>query len=357
MNDYNDQTDDDSDAADRPAAEEDPGRALTVAVNRALALLTEATQAAEKAGPGSAPRIVAAYRHRFHVLMAALAETLADLLDQRPHALAELRDGNNPLGPLHDLARSLPLVLRAQQSVANDKKNHHELQRVLLNGRGAGYDVPTLLIEDYFQETYFARSFRARVAGLGEAIRHAARSRIAAGQNEVRVLHLRCGMLAELDPLLDDPACAGRVAITFVDENTDSLRRTQKVVYRRLTQKTTFIRADPVKLWDGLNRPVGAFDMVSSLSLFDLLPRPTVLGLVKNCSGSLKPGGALLTSGYQSSVPRGERVLAFAMLKAQVNCWDEAAWQPLLAAARFDLAQSHFDWRQPAGLVIHAIKG
>lgn len=356
MNDFNDHTDEDGDAAGPPVSGEDSERALTVAVSRALAVLNEATQAAEKAGPGSAPRIVAAYRQRFHVLMAALAEALADLVEVRPHALADLRDGNNPLGSLHDLARSLPLVRRAQQSVANDNRNHHELQRVLLSGRGAGYDVPTLLIEDYFQETYFARSFRARVTGLGEAIRDAVRGRVAAGQSEVRLLHLRCGMLAELEPLLDDPTCAGRVDIMFVDENTESLRRAQKVAYRRLTLKPALIRADPIKLWDGLNRPAGAFDLVSSLSLFDLLPRSVALSLVKSCSASMKPGGALLTSSYHSAVPRGERALALAMLKAQVNCWDEAAWQPLLAAARFDPAQTRFDRPQPAGLVVHAVR-
>jgi hypothetical protein len=98
------------------------------------------------------------------------------------------------------------------------------------------------------------------------------------------------------------------------------------------------------------------FDILLTFSLFDLLPPAVALSLARNCSTLLKPGGALITTGYLPSVPRGEKALALGLLGAQVNYWDEGDWQALLSRALFTRENIRFDHRAPAAITLLALK-
>ncbi len=355
MNAHDDSTESDGDDPYGARDEGSPPDRLSKRVAAVLALLGKARAEAEKAGPGAGPRLLAAYRLPFRAAMDAFADTLADALEQAPQAL-DPNSPDNPLAPLLDKARDLPLFRRAQQSIANDEDDH-ELQRVLLTGRGAGFDLPSLLLENYFQETVFVRTFRGRVAAVGDLLRAEVCRRVEAGQREVRLLYLRCGGLLELEPLLEHPLCSTHTAFTFVDDSTSALRITRQNIERKLALRPRFIRADPLTVGENINRPRPPFDLLVTFSLFDMLPPSAALGLARNCQAMVKPGGALITSGYLPEVPRGENALALGFLGARVNYWDEAAWLNLLQRASFDCSAIHFERRPPAALALLAPRG
>jgi SAM-dependent methyltransferase len=355
MNAHDDSTESDGDDPYRADDEGSPLDKLSKRIAAVLALLGEARAAAEKAGPGASPRLLAEYRVPFNAAMEALADALADAFEQAPQAF-DRNSPDNPLTPLLDKARDLPLVRRAQQSISNDEDDH-ELQRVLLNGRGAGFDLPSLLLENYFQETVFVRTFRGRIAALGELLRDEVRRRVESGQKEVRLLYLRCGGLLELEPLLEHPLCAAHAAFTFVDDSTSALRITRQNIERRLALRPRFVKADPLTVGENINRPRPPFDLLVTFSLFDMLPTPAALGLARNCHTLVKPGGALITSGYLPDVPRGENALALGFLGARVNYWDESAWRNLLQRASFDCSAIRFERRPPAALALLAPRG
>jgi SAM-dependent methyltransferase len=352
MNANDDSTASDGDAPPGSGAARSPLGALTHAIDNVLALLAEAQAEADKAGPGAAPRLLAAYRDRFHAAMSAFIDALADALDRAPATLAAASP-DNPIAPLIAKARDLPLFRRAQDTLANTD-DARELQRVLLNGRGAGFDFPSLLLEDYFRETVFVRTFRSRVTLFGEMLRDEVLARLSGGRKEVRLLNLRCGGLLELGPLLAHPICAAGAAITFVDESTSALRLARQNVERKLALPPRFVRADPLTLSDSLNRPHQPFDLVVTFSQFDVLPLPAALTFARGAYLMLAPGGALAASGYSPDVPRGERALALGLLGARVNCWAEADWSKLLGQAAFDRESARFQRRPPAALAILA---
>jgi SAM-dependent methyltransferase len=342
-----------SDEEDRPGRRSNlPLGELTERIADVLSVLGEARDKAEQAGPGSGPRLLAAHRGRFQAAMDAFSNALADALEATPEAFAP-DSPNNPLAPLLEQSRDLPLFRRAQQSIQNDQDDR-ELQHVLLSGRGAGFDLPSLLLEGYYQDTVFVRTFRSRVAALGEMLRDEVCRRVAATQKEVRVLSLRCGGLLELEPLLEHPVCAAHSDITCVDDSANALRLARQSVERKLALRPSFVLADPLTLGESLNRPRVPFDLVVTFSLFDLLPANEALSFLRNCNSLLKPGGALITSGYLPLVPRGERALALGLLGARVNHWDEGDWRSLLCKASFDCETIRFDRCAPAAITLLA---
>jgi SAM-dependent methyltransferase len=329
-----------------------PPGVLAERIAEVLSVLAAAQAEAERAGPGAAPRLLVAYRERFRIAMQAFGDALADALEATPGVFAP-DSPDNPLTPLLERTRDLPLFRRAQQSIKNDEDDH-DLHRVLVVGRGAGFDLPSLLLEDYYQDTVLVRTFRRRVASMGEMLRDEVCRRVAEGQKEVRLLNLRCGGLLELEPLLEHSVCAAHSAITCVDDSTTALRLARQSVARRLALQPRFVRADPLTLGENPNRPREPFDFVLTFSLFDLLPPTTALRLARNCSGLLKPDGALITTGYLPSVPRGEKALALGLLGARVNFWDEPSWRNLLRRASFDSVATRFERRSPAAIALSA---
>lgn len=354
MNETDDNNESDGDGPAEADADLSAPRRLSAQVAGVLALLGQARAEAEKAGPGAGPRLLTAYRGRFSVAMKAFGEALADVIEQAPQTL-DPGNPESPIAPLLEKSRDLPLFRRAKQSINNEEEDH-ELQRVLLSGRGAGFDLPSLLLEDYFHETVFARSFRSRATAMGELLRQEVCRRVAAGQKEVRLLNLRCGGLVELDPLLEHSACVARVVLTCVDDSTSALRQTRQSLTRKLMHPPRFVRADPLTLGESLNRPRPPFDLILTFSLFDLLSNRAALSFARSCHTLLKPDGALVTSGYSPLVPRGERALALALLGAQVNFRDEIEWRTLLRSASFVADSIRFEHREPAAIAFCAFR-
>ena len=221
MNESDDHIDSDGDGHNAETPLETLEQSLAGRVAAALAVLAEAQAEAEKAGPGAVARVVALYGDRFASAMEDFGEALADALGSSPATL--------DLGPLLAMSRDLPVFRRAQQVVAK-KEADPELQMVLLRGRGAAFDAPSLLLDRYYQESVSARSLRSRVVALGELLTEEVCARVARGQNEVRLLHLQSGSLAELDAVLDHPVCSAHLAITFVDGSTPALRGSRQRV-------------------------------------------------------------------------------------------------------------------------------
>jgi hypothetical protein len=120
---------------------------------------------------------------------------------------------------------------------------------------------------------------------------------------------------------------------------------------------TRTIRADPLAIGESLNRPGPLFDLLLTFSLFDLLSQPAAQSLARSSRALIKPGGALITSGYGLGVPRGETALALGFLGVRVNLWDEGDWRSLLQRASFDVSAIRFERRPPAAIALLAPRG
>jgi len=340
--------------ADDLTSERDPEQRLRECTAELVRILAQAEEADRLAGP-AAFRLLERFRAPFAEAMTRFGEALADSLplDSAYPTLFEHPAYSEQLRPLSDGLRSFPLFRRIQD-LSGDRQNDEEIERSVLLGGQPNFDLSMRLMENYYRNTVTVRSFRSRAAALAEQTRVEIRTRALSEGRPIRLLRLVCGSGVEPEAVMQDRVCAQNLVVTCVDNSLSSLRRAGRVLERQLVHKPRLLRADPLTLSLNPNRPREPFDIVHTLTLFVTLTPSEALTLARNCYGFLAPGGVLLTGSYAPDLPRSERALLAGLLGLRIEYRDEAAWQQLLRAARFDPDSTRMYRPAPSTIVVAA---
>jgi hypothetical protein len=141
--------------------------------------------------------------------MLALGDALADVIDEsdEPVDFAALRA--NFLEPILALSWSLPIFARAIEWGRNRAKAFapHPL---VFEGRTVGFDVETLLLDDFYQNGFFASSLRSRVAALMSLMREELTDRDRTSGRDARLLVLGANSVLDFTSLLSALGTATR---------------------------------------------------------------------------------------------------------------------------------------------------
>ena len=331
-----------------------PEERLRERLAEVVRLLALADVEGKRAGP-AAFRLLETYRGPFADALDHFGEALADYLAVSPDTptLLEHPAFAEQLKPFLDLMRALP-VLRRTQEWRQRGVERDELRAVALLASQPAFDPPTLLLGDAYGNTAMFKSYRKRVAVLGEWVHVEARTRVASQQEPVRLLKLAGGSGQEMEPLLADARCAANLLVTYVDEDNIGVRLVRQNIEQRLAHRPHILRADLLSLGSNPNRPRGAFDIVYALDLFNTLTVQQISDMLRTSFAFLKPGGVLFTGGFLPDVPRGEKAILAGLMGTQVQFLDEIDWRQLLLAATFDLDSTRLERMTPSTVLVAA---
>ncbi len=347
-----DNTDNINRPAEHLASDGSPEQQVLERLAEVVRLLALADAEGKRAGP-AAFRLLDKYRGPFSDAIVNFGEALADFLAAHPDTptLLEHPAFAEQLKPLLNLMRALP-VLRRMQEWGPRRLERDEVRRAALLASQPAFDLPTLLLGDYYGNSAMFRSYRTRVTVLAEWVHEEARTLLATQQEPVRLLKLAGGSGQEMEPLLADAKCAANLFVTYVDEDSIGVRRVRQSIEKRLAHRPRMLRADLLSLGSNPNRPRGAFDIVYALDLFNTLTIQQISDALRAGFAFLKPGGVLFTGGFLPDVPRSEKAILAGLMSTQVQYLDEIDWRRLLREAAFDLESSRLEILEPSTILV-----
>lgn len=309
-------------------------------------------------GPGQIqPRLIEKYRPQIYAAMRDVGNTLSDFFDENhePPDLETLRSDH--LEPIISLSRSLPVFRRAEQWT-KDGEDTAELHRILVEARPGGFDMRTTLLDDYYQQEDGAASLRGRALALMKSMRDEFAARSGPEGKPVRVLVVGADSILTLGPALPKESHPDlprlNLSVLIVDRDTNALRRARQRFEASAGTRPDVLLADPLVLARHPSRPVGSFEIVYTLTQYDVLPPDKALAFTKSIVPFMKPGGVLLTGSYLPDLSRASRALAFALVGMRWEYWDELKWKRMLAQLPFDIEASRFEAYPPATLAVLA---
>ena len=235
--------------------------------------------------------------------MLALGETLADFFEEDvgPIDFGTLR--TTFLQPVLALSRTLPVFRRAETWAATGAETA-ELHRIILEGRSTGFDIPTLLLDDFYQRGAGAASLRSRASALVRILYDEVQRQGGSEQQPVQVLVLGANSVLALGAALAGHDSPGPLSILIVDSDTQALRRARQSVEDTLGIRPAVLRATPFTLAAHPSRPTEPFDIVYTLTPGTTgCRRKRQWDLTQDIVSFLQPGGALLTGRLPAKSP------------------------------------------------------
>jgi hypothetical protein len=322
-------------------------------VDAVMRVLASARQDADFRPSVPPLRLVETYRDDLQAAMYALGETLADFLVESvlPVDFETLRTGI--LEPILTLVRTLPLHRRVEESTQHTADSF-ELQRLVLDGRPMGFDLESLLLEDFLQNGPGARSFRRRAAAMVSLFHAEAAHHRGPEVRELRVLVLGADTVLSLDAPFQNHISTASFSFLVVDGDTRALRWARRRIEEILDVRPAVVRSTPESFAKNPGRDIRPFDIVFTLTTYNTLSPEAALGFTRGVADLLKAGGALLTGCYLPGVPRAMQALALAFASMEWHYWDEGMWREMLSQLPFDLSASRFDTLPPHTLVVLA---
>ncbi len=298
-------------------------------------------------------RVVDKYREPLTAAMVALGQSLADFLDAPGGAvdLGLLR--SHILEPVLTPSRALPVFRRAE-SWAATKAEAAELHGLLIDGRPAGFDIPTLLLDDFYQRGPGAIALRARAEAMVQMLHDEVTSRCREQPRELRVMFLGASSLLNVGSALTDRNLACHLSVLIVDSDTHALRHARQGLEDHVGIRAGVLRAAPAHLSTHPGRPTRPFDIVYGVTQYDVLSLDAAQVFTRQLAAFLKPGGVLLAGSYLPTLPRATRALATAFVGMEWHYLDEEMWRSLLSGSPFDLAASQIRALQADTVVISA---
>lgn len=322
----------------------------------ALDALLAAAAGKKASSPAALARQAARLRPSFTSAMDELSIALADVLDACGWNSAVLSHPTltKAMAPLASYARSMPPLVHRGQAAVSDDDEALEFERLILTDSRTSFDLYSMLLSTYWQESAQARSFRARATTISELVRAEIHRRAAAGSELVSVASVRCGGGFELEPLLADPTCRRVMALTVVDDNVSALRRIGRVAGDSLSHKPEYVLRDPYAPIEVRGWPLHWFDIVFTIRMFDLDTPEVAVRMLHKGRHLLKPGGVLLGGLHTDGVSLGERALSFVTVGARVNCFSGETWLTMLQTVGFGADKITLTFREPATLMFSA---
>ncbi|MBL8993236.1 MAG: class I SAM-dependent methyltransferase [Spirochaetia bacterium] len=184
----------------------------------------------------------------------------------------------------------------------------HEMLRMIYENRPEGADLFSQLMHLYPLTTAAAEAVRRRrVAIPGLLAEHRRRTK---GAGPTDVLSVACGPALEVAGFFEDPADAGKIRITLLDQDEEALTAAKKNITQsennlgrnlsvRYIQKSvrTLLREEDA------SPEQGRFDFIYSMGLFDYLTPPVAKAVFAKLFRMLKPGGRLVVGNFHKANP------------------------------------------------------
>jgi SAM-dependent methyltransferase len=308
--------------------------------------LVQITGHIARATAADIPQILAGNRTEFYGVMNSLGFGILDFLAEDPSPAQIDAVRAQVVTPIRAWSATSPIFNRTFRSTPTGPHDF-EIPAMVIQNRGAGADLSSWVLNDFYLHSIAAKALRNRYAMLIARLLREVTLRTQAGINPVQVLNLKCDAGNELLTLAEEPEFA-LTEITCLDEDSTALRAARAKLEKRLPTQAWFLRVGAMRYAQSPMRRLQHYDISYAAILLDHLTDRQVVALVRACHDLLAADGVLILGSPTSGVPASERALIAWVMDLVVHYRDEPDFQRLFAQTPFGSEMLCFE-REPVG--------